>query len=132
MLDVSGSCCPAQVVTRTEASQPQTGPGLDATPAMFFEEPRPSLEEEDRRKRSREAIEQESLESFLAGLGKEEQQQQASGGSGGAHGHALRQDHTAQSEDRRHRSNVAPVDAVAAARTKAGRERARRERLNER
>ena len=93
---------------------------------MYYEEAR--NEEEERRKRSREAIEHDSLEHFLKDLGRE--QEQASGGSGaGQHGETNRQQ--AQSDEKGKRS-YASADPSAAARTKAGRERARRERLNER
>ena len=95
------------------------GPASSSEAALFGlqAELRPSVEEEDRRKRSREAIERESLETFLRELGKEpedapsEPQPSSSG------------------DEKRARQ---PVDAAAAARAKAGRERARRERLNER
>lgn len=91
---------------------------------MFFgseaEPLKESLNEEDRRKRSRAAVEQASLEIFLKDLGEEEAS--VAGGDDGGRPHA---------EDKGKRS-AAPVDAVAAAKTKAGRERARRERLNER
>ena len=83
-------------------------------------------EEEDRRKRSREAIERDSLEHFLKDLGRD--QEQASGGSG-QHGETTRQ--MAQSDEKGKRS-AAHSDPSTAAKTKAGRERARRERLNER
>lgn len=116
---------------RAAAAQPPTASPIDAAPAMFFEEAQPSLEEEDRRKRSREAIERDSLETFLKDLGREEQQQQGSGGSGGHTPRGLKHEQSAQSEEKGKRSSH-HVDAVAAAKTKAGRERARRERLNER
>ncbi len=112
---------------RSAPPQPQTG-SMEASPAMFFEEPQPSLDEEERRKRSRETIERESLETFLKDLGRE--QQQASGGSGGHTPSGVKHDSTAQSEEKGKRSY--PADSSAAARTKAGRERARRERLNDR
>lgn len=99
---------------------------------MFFEEPQPSLEEEERRKRTRENIERDSLETFLKDLGREAQQQQeGSGGSGGHTPTAVKHDHTAQSEEKGKRHHHLS-DSSAAARTKAGRERARRERLNDR
>ena len=92
---------------------------------MFFgaeaEPLKESLNEEDRRKRSRAAVEQASLEIFLKDLGDEEAS--GAGGEEGARPHGA--------EDKGKRS-AAPPDAVAAAKTKAGRERARRERLNER
>ena len=112
---------------RSIATQQQTA-SIDASPAMFFEEPQPSLEEEERRKRSRETIERDSLETFLKDLGRE--QQQGSGGSGGHTPNGVKHDSTAQSEEKGKRSY--PADSSAAARTKAGRERARRERLNDR
>ncbi|EIE21835.1 hypothetical protein COCSUDRAFT_42874 [Coccomyxa subellipsoidea C-169] len=52
-----------QEAQRSAPPQPQTG-SMEASPAMFFEEPQPSLDEEERRKRSRETIERESLETF--------------------------------------------------------------------
>jgi len=79
---------------------------------------RPSAEEDDRRKRSREAIERESLETFLRELGKEPAEAERGEPQPSSSG-----------DEKRARQ---PTDAAAAARAKAGRERARRERLNER
>ena len=101
------------------ASNAQTVPD-----SLYLEEA--GNEEEDRRKRSREAIERDSLEHFLKDLGRD--QEQASGGSG-QHGETTRQQ--AQSDEKGKRS-AAHTDPSTAAKTKAGRERARRERLNER
>ncbi|CAL8471669.1 g11211 [Coccomyxa elongata] len=116
---------------RAAIAPPRTASSAEASPAMFFEEPQPSLEEEERRKRTREKIERDSLEIFLKDLGREtQQQQQGSGGSGGHTPTAVKQDHTAQSKDKGKR-NHHMSDSSAAARTKAGRERARRERLND-
>ncbi|CAL5223409.1 g5921 [Coccomyxa viridis] len=100
------------------ASNAQTVPD-----SLYLEEA--GNEEEDRRKRSREAIERDSLEHFLKDLGRD--QEQASGGSG-QHGETTRQQ--AQSDEKGKRS-AAHTDPSTAAKTKAGRERARRERLNE-
>ena len=105
----------------------QGGPASNAQSVpdtLYLEEA--GNEEEDRRKRSREAIERDSLEHFLKDLGRD--QEQASGGSG-QHGETTRQQ--AQSDEKGKRS-AAHTDPSTAAKTKAGRERARRERLNER
>ncbi|BDA47054.1 probable transcription factor bHLH115 [Coccomyxa sp. Obi] len=115
---------------RAALPQTRTASPAEASPAMFFEEPQPSLDEEDRRKRTRETIERDSLETFLKDLGRETQQQQGSGGSGGHTPTAAKHDQTAQSEEKGKRSHHLS-DSSAAARTKAGRERARRERLND-
>ena len=92
--------------------------------SMFFgseaEPLKESLNEEDRRKRSRAAVEQASLEIFLKDLGEEE-----------ASGAGVEEGGRPHPEEKGKRS-TGPADAVAAAKTKAGRERARRERLNER
>ena len=105
----------------------QGGPASNAQSvpdSLYLEEA--GNEEEDRRKRSREAIERDSLEHFLKDLGRD--QEQTSGGSG-QHGETTRQQ--AQSDEKGKRS-AAHMDPSTAAKTKAGRERARRERLNER
>ena len=113
---------PVQASKAAAASRPQPAPPIDGG-AFFGEEGaeplKESLNEEDRRKRSRAAIEAASLESFLKDLGDE---------AGDA-----REEEPSRADDKGKRS--APgghADAVAAAKTKAGRERARRERLNER
>ena len=105
----------------------QGGPASNAQSvpdSLYLEEA--GNEEEDRRKRSREAVERDSLEHFLKDLGRD--QEQASGGSG-QHGETTRQQ--AQSDEKGKRS-ASHADPSTAAKTKAGRERARRERLNER
>ena len=102
---------------------PQGAQGAANVPEFLLEEA--GHEEEDRRKRTREAVERDSLEHFLKDLGRE--QEQASGGSGaGHHGETTRQQ--AQSDEKGKRTS----NHADAAKTKAGRERARRERLNER
>ncbi|KAK9840579.1 hypothetical protein WJX81_002805 [Elliptochloris bilobata] len=80
---------------------------------------RPSVEEERVAKRSREAIERESLESFLRELAKEPDEP------------VRGEQHHNSSGDEKRAAGRQPSDAAAAARAKAGRERARRERLNE-
>ena len=80
---------------------------------------RPSVEEERVAKRSREAIERESLESFLRELAKEPAEPGRS------------EPHQSSSGDEKRAAGRHSSDAAAAARAKAGRERARRERLNE-
>ena len=80
---------------------------------------RPSVEEERVAKRSREAIERESLESFLRELAKEPAEPGRS------------EPHQSSSGDEKRAAGRHSTDAAAAARAKAGRERARRERLNE-
>ena len=100
-----------------EPPAPQAGAG-DALFSLQGEL-RPSVEEERVAKRSREAIERESLESFLRELAKEPTEPGRS------------EPHQSSSGDEKRAAGRHSMDAAAAARAKAGRERARRERLNE-
>ena len=106
----------------TEPQQPGTLEE-DRPPALYYEEANNDVD--DRRKRSREAkMEDDSLEHFLRGLGREAQQPDVS-----ASGLSSLDD-----EKGKRLQDAVGRDPSAkdAARTKAGRERARRERLNER
>lgn len=117
--------CASQLGEEAPRQQQQAAQSTDAPASLYYEEA--GNEEEDRRKRNREAIERDSLEHFLKDLGRE--QEQASGGSG-QHGETTRQH--AQSDEKGKRSYSHAEQSTAAKNTKAGRERARRERLNER
>ena len=96
------------------APQPSAGDALFSLQGEL----RPSVEEERVAKRSREAIERESLESFLRELAKEPAEP------------ARSEPHQSSSGDEKRAAGRHSTDAAAAARAKAGRERARRERLN--
>ena len=106
----------------TEPQQPGTLEE-DRPPALYYEDANNDVD--DRRKRSREAkMEDDSLEHFLRGLGREAQQPDVSASGLGS----LDDEKGKRLQDAVGRD----PSAKDAARTKAGRERARRERLNER